>query len=888
MRAALRSNFRRFVIFLIGTLVGVQASASETGTPRFTEDVQPLFAAHCVKCHGPEKQKGGLRLDDRSSALKGGDSGKPGIAPGHASQSRVFQLVSTGDADARMPSKAEPLSARQIEVIRRWIDSGAEWPETGIHLAKKTRSEMTVTESDRQHWAFRPLRGVEPPKVAGSTWARTPVDQFILRGLESKGIRPAQPASPRTLVRRIYFDLIGLPPTPEEMRLWTARLASTPGPGTRSGSTIDKGAMADLVESLLANPHHGERWARHWLDVARYADSNGMEGDHDRPNAYHYRDFVIRAFNEDMPFNQFVRWQLAGDELAPDTLGAIAATGFLAAGPNEPLPVPMEEEKLRGRANELDDIVSTTGQAFLGLTLACARCHDHKYDPLPTKEYYRIMRVFNSGDRAEVPLASQGEAKAHRALVSKWKADHEAAVQERDEWMKKASAPLTDQARAAKIAALKISEAEKRLLRETPEDEKAKELGNRFKKELKIENADYAALLPPEAKPRWEALEAKVKAVVIRKPPALPAAFAFSDFASEPRVSWFFERGNFMARNEKMELGFLSVLTKDKTAEDFWRSARDSKLREDSTQQRRALAAWMTDVEHGAGALLARVIVNRVWKHHFGEGLVRTVSDFGTRGELPTHPELLEWLTSELIRHDWSLKRLHALLVNSSTYQQGAAFEKDKELVDPDNRLLSRRSPRRLESEMLRDSMLAVAGTLSPGMFGPAFKPPIPAEAMQARNVKNPYPRDAKDSPETRRRTVYMFHKRVVQYPLMQAFDAPDAQVSCGKRMNTTVAPQAMALLNDPFVRLRAEELARRVAAESGAQPEPRARRLFQLCLGREPEPMELSAATDFLLEQTGSRQSRAAAQPVEKARHLALTDLCQSMFALNEFIYVD
>ena len=296
----------------------------------------------------------------------------------------------------------------------------------------------------------------------------------------------------------------------------------------------------------------------------------------------------------------------------------------------------------------------------------------------------------------------------------------------------------------------------------------------------------------------------------------------------------------------------------------------------------------MTDLDHGAGALLARVMVNRVWQHHFGEGLVRTPSDFGSRGEPPTHPELLEWLASEFVRSGWSVKHLHRLIVNSATYQQGIAFDEAKAAIDPGNRLLWRRRPLRLEAEVLRDAMLAAAGSLNPKRFGPSFKPPIASEAMQARNVKNPYPQNIKDAPENPRRTIYMFHKRVVQYPLMQAFDAPDAQVSCGRRINTTVAPQALALLNDPFVRLRAEELAGRIQKDAGEKLDSQLSRAYQLCLSREPTAEERADARSFIAKQTAARRERNKNQSRDVAERLALTDFCQVLFGLNEFIYVD
>ena len=843
----------------------------------YAGDIQPLLVQHCVKCHGPEKQKGGLRLDLKEAAFKGGDSGKRGIVAGHAGESRLFQLVSLKKDDERMPPKGEPLTTQQIALIKQWIDGGAAWPDAGDAKSKLVRAEMKVTDDDRQHWSFLPLRATRPPVVKDAAWARSPIDQFIRHAQAAKGISPSAPADARTLVRRIYFDLVGLPPTSEEMTLWTSRLGKS------------RDAITSLVDELLASPHHGERWARHWLDVARYADSNGMEGDNDRPNAYRFRDFVIRALNEDMAYDQFVRWQLAGDEIAPGQPDAIAATGFIAAGINSVLPdKQMEEEKLRNRADELDDMVSTMGQAMLGLTLACARCHDHKYDPLPTRDYYRLMRVFNSGDRAEVPLGSPAEVKAQRAAMAKWQPEFDAAVNERDTWLKKASAPLVEPVRTAKIAKLPLSDAEKQLLREKPDGFDGKKLANRFKVELKVEDSDYIAQLSADEKGRWKQLDGRVKAVAASKPAALPTAYAFADLAPEPRESWFFERGNFLARNEKMDLGFLTVLMKGRAADDYWKTARQAKLRDDSTQQRCALAEWMTDLDHGAGTLLARVMVNRVWQHHFGEGLVRTASDFGTRGEPPTHPELLEWLTGEFVRSGWSVKHLHRLIMRSATYQQASASDEKKSAADPEDRLLWRQRPVRLESESLRDSMLAVAGTLNPAVFGPSFKPPIPTEALQARNVKNPYPRDAKDTPETRRRSIYLFHKRVVQYPLMQAFDAPDAQQSCGRRMNTTVAPQALALLNDPFVRLRAEELARRLQASAGTEVDAQIRAAFLLCLSRAPASEELTDARAFISAQTAARSQRDATQPPADAQRLALTDFCQSLFGLNEFIYID
>ena len=379
-----------------------------------------------------------------------------------------------------------------------------------------------------------------------------------------------------------------------------------------------------------------------------------------------------------------------------------------------------------------------------------------------------------------------------------------------------------------------------------------------------------------------------MKAVEARKPEALPTALAFADFSAKPRETFLLARGDFRAKSEPVELGFLTVLTRGKSPADYWAAARAGSRRSDSTQQRRALAEWMTDLDHGAGALVARVIVNRVWQHHFGQGLVRTVNDFGARCDPPTHPELLEWLASEFVRGGWKLKPLHRLIMTSSVYLQDTTFDAAKARVDPDNRLLWRRRPLRIESEILRDAMLAVSGTLNPQMFGPAVKAPIAPEAIQARNMTDPYPKDLKDTSSTRRRSIYMFHKRVVQNPLMQAFDGPDAQASCGRRENTTVAPQALALLNDKFVRARAIDFAERVGHEAGVEPEAQVRLAWRLALGREPSGSEVESGTAFINARLQQRSTRDPGKPETDPQNLALTDFCQAIFALNEFIYVD
>ncbi len=755
----------------------------------FVKDVQPILRERCFECHAQGNEEGGLNLGVKRLAMAGGKSG-PAIVPKNSAASRLIQMVAAIRKEEVMPPEGQRLTAEQVGILRAWIDQGAEWP-TGADVLDPR------TEQARKHWAFQPLRPVPIPTAPAVTvsamtvrkaeWVRTPIDRFVLTALEAAHLSPASPARPPTLVRRIAFDVTGLPPTPEEIQAFAA------------AAEHDRHAATEtLVDRLLQSPHYGERWGRHWLDIARYADSDGQETDRDRPLAYLYRDFVIRALNDDMPFDQFVRWQLAGNDYEPENPAAVAATGFLTAGPFAALGDNLlEDERLRNRYNELDDIVSTIGTGMLGLTLGCVRCHDHKYDAIPARDYYGMLCALHSGDRAEVTLASKEKVIAYR------------------------------------------------------------------------------------------------------------------DAGPEPKLTWLFRRGDFYDRGHPVRLGFVSVLTRDKTADDYWKQARDSGTDKTSTSQRRALADWMTDVDQGAGALVARVIVNRVWQHHFGRALVHSVGDFGVRSDPPTHPELLEWLAHDLVEHGWQLKRLHRLILTSAVYQQASTptrsvseGEGSLDLVhgprassqppgapvtsDPDNRLLWKMRPQRLEAEILRDAMLAVSGTLNLQTYGPGFKPPISSEAIVARNTKDPYPTKVEDSADVRRRSVYMFHKRVVPYPLLQAFDKPDAQQSCNRRDPTVVAPQALALLNDQFVRTVALNFADRLIKEAGSEPPQWIERGYQLALGRAPTGTERTASLEFVQNQIKERSDRSPQTSADEIRRRALADLCQTWFSLNEFLYID
>jgi len=721
----------------------------------FVNDVQPILRANCFECHSGEVEEGELNLGVRAKAVKGGEHGAVFVA-GESAASSLIHLVSGRDEDRIMPPEDnDSLTKEEIGVLRAWIDQGAKWPEEADVLDPRIERAKT-------HWAFKRLQNIDlPTKRDNDTWSQNEIDLFVDERLTEAGLKPSAPASARTLVRRLYFDLIGLPPSLKQTVDFVG--AHETDPAT---------AVSQLVDALLSSEQYGERWGRHWLDIARYADSAGQEADEDRPYAFRYRDFVIRSFDEDMPYDQFVQWQIAGDEYEPDNDAAVSATGFLTSGTNFKLADSfLEEERLRNRYNELDDVISTLGSGMLGLTVACARCHDHKYDAFSAREYYQLLGVFHSGDRKKAKLPSGKEG------------------------------------------------------------------------------------------------------------------FFFQDFDAKVRTTWLFRRSDFYDREIELDLGFPEIVS-DREAASYWSDAKAAVEKPKSTLQRRALAEWMTDTEAGGGALLARVFVNRIWQHHFGHGLVRTPSDFGVRGDAPTHPELLEYLTKDFVENGWRMKRLHRKILTSAVWQQSnGSIDSAAAKKDPNNKLLWKMAPQRLQAEALRDAMLTISGTLNLERYGPGFKPFIQPEANLARNIQGEkYPKDAKDEPATRRRSVYMFHKRLIPYPLFQAFDRPNLMNSCAQRQNTTVAPQAMAILNDKFVRAVARDFAKRLMETNGGDDKAVVRDSFEFSFSRPPSETELDAAVGFIQAQVEARKNRNETA----SRREAIADYCHSLFGLNEFIYVD
>ena len=989
------------------------AARMTKGLELFQTQIRPLLIEHCVKCHGGEKTKGDFDLTTREGLLQGGADG-PVLVPFKAGASLMLKQM-RHEEEPHMPDKKPRLPDAVLTQVAAWIDAGAPYDKPLIEGRQPPRDRSVVSAADKQWWAFQPLMRVASPEGGDH-----PIDYFLAAKAAEKKLGLAPLAERRTLLRRAHLGLLGFPPTREEVAAFERDSAPD--------------AWPKAVDRLLASNHYGERWARHWLDVARFAESSGFEHDYDRPGAFHYRDFVIKALNADLPYDQFVRWQLAGDEFAPDDSLALSATGFLGAGVF-PTQITANEVE-RTRYDAMDDMLSTTASAFLGLTVGCARCHDHKYDPIPASDYYQMLSTFTSTVRSVLDLDMEPEQT--RAALTKWENERaplaaELARREQelepkfDEWLRNGreewprpgwialdSANLNSKGGAIfrkledhsylaegknadhdeytiigrsavrRIAALRLDAlAHSSMTNGGPGRAANGNIGlSRIQvfvtpakgaapREIKIGRAEadfeqnqgtlsIAATLDDQPGTGWaidpqfgkdhaavfhfaEPLDlpedgsltvrlefrlnakhniGRVRLSVAEQPAAswqagvlpAPVAAAFhkakqngaSGLSAAERTAmfdwwkrrderhriltaqleaqarkrpdgktkvlvcaeghpplrmhtqgadffpetYFLKRGSTELKEGVASQGFLQVLNRapDGARRWIWAPSGGAKF----SGRRRSLANWITDVEQGAGGLAARVIVNRLWQHHFGRGMVATPNDFGRTGALPSHPELLDWLAGELIRNGWRLKPLHRLIMTSRAYAQSSARDPVKEAADPENALFLRRVPQRLEGEAIRDSMLAVGGVLDRTMFGPGTK-----------------------DERSRRRSIYFTVKRSELIGSMVAFDAPEPLISQGSRPTTTVAPQALLLLNAVQVREWAEAFAARLG------PDP-VQSAYLHALSRAPTSAELADASAFLATQTETYA--AAGKP--NASAVALADFCQVLFGLNEFVY--
>ena len=736
-----------------------------------------------------------------------------------------------------------------------------------LSVCVASAAERTIDlEAGKQFWAFQPLHRPPLPSISASNWPRTPIDAFILSALQKKGLAPAPIATRRKLIRRAYFDLVGLAPSPAEVDAFI----HDPSP-----DAYDK-----LIDRLLQSPRYGERWARHWLDVARFAESDGFEHDSFRPAAFQYRDFVIRALNADMPFDRFVQYQIAGDEIAPDDWQAMAATGFLSAGV---FPTQITEREFEvTRYNQLDDMVSTVGSAMLGLTIGCARCHDHKYDPIPTLDYYRFVAAFGSAIRSDIGI-DLSTPEQNRQLQEKWESElaglrarqQQLELTEVDPRFDAFLETLADHPMAPAPGAAKKKGAGDQSQRGEPAppavDAPTAKALNRLAAGQAVTPAQrqsayqwFAATLPDyravhESIERLEKAGYKQLTMVQVTSEGLPPVQNLADGRGYPhfyKTVYHLRRGDPANKVEPVTASFLRVLMRDGKDESAWLSPPPAGAR--TSHRRLGAARWITDAGHGAGNLLARVIVNRVWQHHFGRGIVSTPNDFGAQGDRPSHPELLDYLANDLIDHGWQLKRLHKLIMTSSVYCESSEASPPQMGADPQNVYLWHWQPRRLEAEPIRDAMLAVSGTLDETMYGPGTL-----------------------DQSMRRRSIYFTVKRAQLIPMMMVLDWPEPLSSVGARPTTTVAPQALLFTNSPQARQYAEAFAARVASQSMSSAITAA---YQLALARPPEDAELAAAEAFIDRQ---KQGYAADAPAHAERS-ALTDFCQALLSANEFVYID
>jgi mono/diheme cytochrome c family protein len=821
------------------------AATAPAPTPeqvRFFETrVRPILVDHCFKCHGPTKTKSGLRLDTRAAVLAGGDSG-PAVVPGNLDESLLVTAIRYEDDVLKMPP-SKKLDREQIADLIHWVEMGAPWPKADQEAPAPSPSgtrkgAFQITDKDRAHWAFQPVRRAAAPNVKDEAWVRNPIDAFILARLDAQGLRPNPPAEKHELIRRATFDLTGLPPTLGEVEAFLADDSPT--------------AYEALIDRLLASPHYGETWGRHWLDLVRFAETNSYERDNPKPNAWRYRDFVIRSLNQDKPYDRFVREQLAGDELPDGGIDGLIATGYYRLGIWDDEPTDRDQARYDG----LDDIVATTSQVFLGLTVDCARCHDHKIDPIPQKDYYRILSFFqpinpyrNGGPTDEALIATdpasrqafeqrtmerERQLKDLREAIAEIEAEFRLGLARR-------SVPTADSPSKAEIKGVDLAE----LIR----TEGARVLGEqRFQRYRELNRR----------------LESRSREKV-----AGDFALCVTETGPQAPATHVLLRGNPHVLGEPVEPAFLTVLNSPSP------SIPTPPPGATTTGRRRVLADWIASPDN---PLTARVMANRLWQYHFGRGIVRSPNNFGTQGDKPTHPELLDWLAAELVAQGWRLKPIHRLILTSNAYRMSTRGNAEALAQDPANDLFWRFDMRRLTGEEIRDAILAVTGTLNPKMDGPGVYPQIPAEVLAGQSM--PGKGWGRSSPsEQARRSVYIHVKRSLLLPILESFDLAETDRSSPVRFSTTQPTQALAMLNGAFLNQQATRFADRLQREAGPDLEAQVRLAFRLATTREPRTDEVRRGLE-LIEAFCSHDS-AGIDAGRKA-------FCLVVLNLNEFLYLD
>ncbi|MCH2178761.1 MAG: DUF1553 domain-containing protein [Mariniblastus sp.] len=806
----------------------------------FETKVLPVLKENCFNCHGSgDKIRADFVMTNREDLLAGGESGEAVDLQSPLDS----MLLSAINYDAYEMPPSGKLPQEDIENITTWIELGAPWKGEQFkpEASSEGHSVPTVNEETKRWWSYQPVQRPTPPNVQ-SDWTTNEIDQFVYHQLAEKGLQPNGKASKKSLVRRAYYDLTGLPPSPDEVQAFV--------------DSTSPNAWGELIDQLLDSPHYGEKWGRHWLDLVRYAESNSYERDGTKPFVWRYRDYVIKSFNADKPYDQFVREQLAGDEIPDRTPETLIATGFYRLGKWDDEPV----DQKQAWYDDMDDVVATTGQAFLGMTVNCARCHDHKIDPIPQSDYYSMLAFFRNVQRYGVrghdtvlrqstrPIVPVAKQELYAAEVKQYEKD----VRDNREYLKRV-------AELVKPDFIPVEHEEfKHEMNRVPLVKKrvGKKLGGSVFTEAKYE----------EYKTQFE----RMKFLRSNRPKQLEAALCVTEKGSQAEPTFVLIRGNANAEGDEVQPGFPSVLSPPDAVVE---TPADGK----STGRRTALANWIVAPQN---PLASRVMVNRIWQHHFGRGLVRSANDFGFQGTLPTHPELLDWLAAEFVDGDWRMKTLHKKIMLSSTYQMSTTANEKSLAADPTNENLWRFEMRRLTAEELRDSILAVNQTLNrEKMFGPSIFPKIEKEILQGQS--RPGENWGNSSPEdVVRRSVYIHIKRSLPVPIMQSFDVADTDSSCPVRFNTVQPTQALGMLNSQFVNDEAERFAKQVVEEVPGDLAGQVALILSRVMQRQPTAVEVQQGVDFV---------RAVDPQEVKDPDLGPLKLfCVVALNLNEFIYLD
>lgn len=809
------------ILLVGGVSVGrADVMAAKEAANFFENEVRPLLAEKCVKCHSEKKQEGSLRLDKLDGFLTGGDSG-PAIVPGKPDESMLIEAVRYESYE--MPPN-EKMSDEEIAVFVKWVQMGAPWPE---HAGEVREASAQITDEDREWWSYQPLKKPEVPAADGKGWAKGEIDHFVYNKMAEKGIEPAPEADKATLVRRLYFDVIGLPPTPEEIN---AFLADT-----------DPNAWENLVDRLLADKRYGEHWGRYWLDVVRFAESDGFNQDAFRPHLWRYRDYVVRSFNDDKPYPQFVKEQLAGDELPGDNPDNLVATGYLRLGIYE-----YNQRDARSHWNDImNEMVDVTSDVFLGTAMACARCHDHKFDPVLQSDYFRLRAFFEPIEfRDDLVYATEEEKQEYERKLKIWN-DATADIQTE---IKDLIKPYEERKWVSTVEKFPL-DIQKAF--NTPVTERTswdQQMAYIIGRQYFDEGGGPLRSLSKEHKEKHEALLKKLEEFKDLKPAPLPTVMAATDFNGAISPTHIPDQ----EQMGPIDPGFPTVLSKVSTTMETV-----DKAQENSSGRRTALAEWIAREDN---PLTTRVIVNRIWQQHFGQGIVPTPNDFGHMGQPPTHPELLDWLTTSFIANGWSFKALHKQILMSATWRQSADHPRADEFreLDPGDLLMWRSRVNRLRAEQIRDAMLVVSGELNSQMGGPSVDGKVP------------------------RRSLYVIFKRNTPDSFLAAFDIANGLGSVAERNVTTTPTQSLMMINGEFSLARATKLAENLKKKHQAgNTEALLADAFERTWGRAPNEEENQSALAFL-------EAKDAGVPVSEIKPEALTDFCHVLLNSNEFLYVD